>query len=290
MPSFINLTQRNIGTIRLTTSDHDTDTKPISACDFRLFHDDDAINQNLMCQKSPRGSFTFLARIVALFLALGLGPTLVLGHEEENEGGHVLPPGARPHGFSLEDMARLMGQFTTSGNDTTHYYPMTPFQILYTTATSGPKPMSIPCPNGGTGFLDSGSNTFIVPVGTQFFLPLFGVDDSPPVLGTFPTSEDAAAAYFFGPQQYGGQDFIIIVDGQVAPVGAEFLAGPVKTPPLLDGGGTHFIQLGAFLTPLSLGLHTITIQGEVAGTGVLPTYGFGCLEEGFTYFVEVIPY
>jgi hypothetical protein len=186
-------------------------------------------------------------------------------------------------------MARLMGQFTTSGNDL-KYYPKTPFQILYTSATSGPPAMSIPCPNGGTGFLDSGSNTFIVPAGTQFFLPLFGVDDSPPVLGTFPASEDAAGAYFFGPQQYGGRDFIIIVDGRVTPVGAEFLAGPVKTPPLLDGGGTHFIQLGAFLTPLSLGLHTITIQGEIAGSGVLPTYGFGCLEEGFSYFVEVIPY
>jgi hypothetical protein len=288
MPSFAKLACRNIGIIRPVTSDHDTDTNSISAYDFKRFHDDDASNRRSMRRNSARRSFTFLVRIAALLLALGLNPTVVPAHELDNEGGHVLPPGAHPDGFSLEDMARLMGQFTTSGNNLM-YYPKTPFQILYTTATSGPPPMSIPCPNGGTGFLDSGSNTFIVHVGTQFFLPLFGVDDSPPVLGTFPASEDAAAAYFFGPQQYGGRDFIIIVDGQVTSVGAKFLAGPVTTPPLLDGGGTHFIQLGVFLTPLSLGLHTITIQGEIAGSGVLPTYGFGCLEEGFSYFVEVIP-
>jgi hypothetical protein len=92
-----------------------------------------------MRRKSPHRSFTFLAWIVALLLALGLGPTIVPAEEGENEGGHVLPPGARPDGFSLEDMARPMGQFTRSGNDL-KYYPKTPFQILYTTATSGPLP------------------------------------------------------------------------------------------------------------------------------------------------------
>jgi hypothetical protein len=129
MPSFMKLTQRDIGIIRPITSDHDTDTNGIHACDFRLLHDDDAINRRSMRWNSPRRSFTFLARIVALLLALGLGPTVAPAHEEDNDGGHVLPPGARPDGFSLEDMARLMGQFTTSGNDL-KYYPKTPFQIL----------------------------------------------------------------------------------------------------------------------------------------------------------------
>jgi hypothetical protein len=189
--------------------------------------------------------------LLALLLALVLSHAVVLAYEEEGGGGHVLPPLARPDGFSLEDMARLMGQFRTSGNAggmNSPYYPKTPFQILFTTSTSGPPAMSIPCPNGGSGFLDSGSNIFIVPVGTRFFLPLFAVDDSPPVLGTFPVSRDAARGYFFGLQQYGGEDFIIIVDGHATPVGPEFLAGPVTTPPLFDGGGTHFIQLGAFLS------------------------------------------
>jgi hypothetical protein len=54
--------------------------------------------------------------LLALLLALVLSHAVVLAYEEEGGGGHVLPPLARPDGFSLEDMARLMGQFTTSGN------------------------------------------------------------------------------------------------------------------------------------------------------------------------------
>jgi hypothetical protein len=150
--------------------------------------------------------------------------------------------------------------------------------------------MLIPCQNGGTGMLSSGCNTFNVKAGTEFFVPLLGVDDSPPVLGTFPKDEEGAIPYFFDSKDYGGRDFVITVDCRSTRIGHGFLAGPVQTPPLLDGGGTHFIQLGAFLTPLSLGLHVITIQGEFAGDGVLLTYGISCLEEIFSYFVEVVPY
>ncbi|MGA8481944.1 MAG: hypothetical protein WB696_28585 [Chthoniobacterales bacterium] len=32
-----------------------------------------------------------------------------------------------------------------------------------------------------------------------------------------------------------------------------------------------------------------TSCGEIDGTGVLPTYGISCLEEIFSYFVEVVP-
>jgi hypothetical protein len=214
----------------------------------------------------------------------------VFAQQEEPEGGHILPPGARPHGYSLDDMARLLGQFTTSNNDVKDYYPKTPFQILYSMpATPGATPISIPCQNGGTGVLASGSNTFKVAAGTEFFVPLLGVDDSPPVLGTFPENDENAVPYFFGSNQYGGRDFAITVDCRPTRIGPGFLAGPVLTPPLLDGGGTHFIQLGAFLTPLSLGLHTITVQGQISGAGLLPTYGFSCEQEIFTYFVEVVP-
>jgi len=199
-----------------------------------------------------------------------------------------VPPGARPQGYSLEDMARLLARFTISGNDLKNY-PSTPFQILYT-ASGGPPMMSIPCQNGGMGYLDSGCNTFEVKQGTEFFVPLLGVTDGPPVLGTFPQNHHGAIPYFFDPRQYGGQDFYIIVDGRKTTIGPGFLAGPVVVPPPpLADGGTHFIQLGAFLTPLSLGLHTVIIHGEIDGAGVLPTYGFSCLEEIFSYFVEVVP-
>jgi hypothetical protein len=223
--------------------------------------------------------------LIAL-LVLTFVPSLALADKEEPRGGQVLPPGARPQGYSLEDMARLVGPFTINGNNP-NSVPKTPFSILFT-ASGGPPAMSIPC-QGGTGVLDTGCNTFLVKAGTEFFLALLVVDDSPPVLGEFPTDQRQAIPYFFGPKQYGGEDFYVAVDGRTTPLGPEFLAGPVQTPPLNDGGGTHLIELGAFLTPLSLGLHTIIIHGEIDGAGVLSTYGISCLEEIFSYFVEVVP-
>ena len=139
------------------------------------------------------------------------------------------------------------------------------------------------------GFLLTGGNTFVVSPGTEYFVPLFTVDDSPPVLGVWPTEKGEAAEYFFGAENYGGQNFAIIVDGNATAAGADFLGGPVETPSLLDGGGTHLIQLGVFLAPLSGGTHTVTIQGGVFGLGVLPTYGFTCLQQDFTYAVKVVP-
>ena len=50
--------------------------------------------------------------------------------EAQNGGGQVMPPSARPQGFSLTEMARLTAPFTTSSNDHV-FYPVTPFQILY---------------------------------------------------------------------------------------------------------------------------------------------------------------
>ena len=223
--------------------------------------------------------------LIAL-LVLTVVPSLALADKEEPRGGQVLPPGARPQGYSLEDMARLVGPFTINGNNP-NSVPKTPFSILFT-ASGGPPTISIPC-QGGTGVLDTGCNTFLVKAGTEFFLALLVVDDSPPVLGKFPTDHQQAIPYFFGPQQYGGEDFYVAVDGRTTRLGPEFLAGPVQTPPLSDGGGTHLIELGVFLTPLSLGLHTIIIHGEIDGAGVLSTYGISCLEEIFSYFVEVVP-
>jgi hypothetical protein len=227
-----------------------------------------------------------LLTMLSTLLALTVVPLLALADKEEPRGGQVLPPGARPQGYSLEDMARLVGPFTINGNKP-ESVPKTPFSILFT-GSGGPPAMSIPC-QGGTGMLDTGCNTFLVKAGKEFFLALLVVDDSPPVLGTFPTEHQQAIPYFFGPKQYGGEDFYVTVDGRTTPLGPEFLAGPVETLPLSDGGGTHLMELGVFLTPLSLGLHTIIIHGEIDGAGLLSTYGISCLEEIFSYFVEVVP-
>jgi hypothetical protein len=164
-------------------------------------------------------------------------------------GGKVLPATTTPAGYSLEDMAEEMAYFSTSGNDLC-FYPDTPFQILYISDT----------------------NTFCVKTGTRFFVPVFFVDDSPPILGDFPDDEDDIPAYVFGRDELGGHDFQIIVDGAATTLGPAYAAG-AHAPGLLDGGGSNFIQLGAFLTPLSRGTHTVTIQATFDGDAILAVFG-----------------
>jgi hypothetical protein len=164
-------------------------------------------------------------------------------------GGNVLPATSTPSGYSLEDMAQAMAYFSTSGNEL-DLYPDTPFQILYITNT----------------------NTFTVQTGTRFFVPVAFIDDSPPILGNFPTDEDEIPDYVFGGTQLGGHDLAIVVDGKVTTLGPAYAAG-VHAPGLLDGGGSNFIQIGAFLTALSPGTHTVTIQGTFGGEVILDLFG-----------------
>jgi hypothetical protein len=194
-------------------------------------------------------------------------------------GGGVLPASARPHGYSLADMARATALFTTSGNDPAQE-PRTPFQILHLPA------MFVPTFEDG-GVVLRGTNTFDVHPGTFLYLPLVSVDDSPTVLGVFPTTPAGARHYFFDPALYGGHDYVATIDGVATPIGPAYLAGPVSTPPLLDGGGTHIITLAAFIHPLSPGTHTVKFTGEVSGTALEPTYGITFLRDDFSYTVNV---
>jgi hypothetical protein len=117
-------------------------------------------------------------------------------------------------------------------------------------------------------------------------------DDSPPVFGTFPTSPRDAVSYFFDSTQLGASQSIT-VDGRTTSVGMSYLVGPIKTLPLQDGGGTHFIAVGVFLTPLSPGTHTVSIGGRFDGALIpigflsvgIPDINF--VEESFTYTVIV---
>lgn len=196
-------------------------------------------------------------------------------------GGQVLPPTAEPHGYSLTDMTKALALFTTSVNDP-KYYPRTPFQILYVQQSDAPKA-------DGRGTLFTGRGNFTVKSGTQFFVPLWNADDSPPVVGSFPKTPAGAKAYFFDPKQVGARDFQIIVDGTVTPIDSRYVAGPVTTPPLLDGGGTHMITLGAFLSPLTPGSHTVIIRGGIFGEPVQTIYCTAFLKEDETYTVNVVP-
>ena len=231
-----------------------------------------------------------LRRLAALLLgALLFTAAASADSQNDQGGGSVLPPNVKPLGYSLEDMAKLLAQFGTSGNNP-QYYPNTPFQVLYgdssiTTVTS----KVCPNPPGGNGILVTGGKTFVAKQNTQFFVPLAGFDDSPPVVGSFPSQSRYAADYVFGMRDYWARGYKITVDGDNTSVGPEFLAGPVSTPPLLDGGGSHFIQLGVFLTPMTTGTHLVTIQGEVASNSVLLATGLSCIAEKFVYTVIVLP-
>jgi hypothetical protein len=221
----------------------------------------------------------FVRLVVVGVVALS-GGALVATPAQAKGGGVVLPARARPHGFSLSDMTKELALFSTSGNNAA-FLPHTPFQVLYG------DPATITFTPEGSGLVESGTNTFAVHPGTMSFVPVFNVDDSPPVIGSFPTSNAQAKQYFLDPQQVGGKDFTVTVDGSTTSLGASYVAGPVTTPPLGDGGGTHMITLGVFLTPLPPGHHTISISGGVFGAALQPAVGISFLRESFTYTVNV---
>jgi len=111
-------------------------------------------------------------------------------------GGEVLPPTAKPKGYSLSDMARATAFFNT-GPRTLDTYPNTPFQILYT-------------PPNAT------SNTFEATPDTIFYLPLFYSDDTAPAIGNFPDvrKRDAVLNYFYSWAQLGNKYTAIVIDGE----------------------------------------------------------------------------
>lgn len=226
---------------------------------------------------------------VAMLLVIAVLVSLALAEG----GGNVMPATAKPHGYSLDDMTLKMALFQTSSNDPT-YYPQTPFQILYMNFMTGGmtrSDISCPAPNGGTGDLWTGTNSFVVRAGTSFFVPLWGITDSPPVLPPFPAQASMAGHYFVDVNLAGGRDFEVIVDGKSTKLGPSYVGWAMTPPnqPLLDGGGHGIVILGAFLTPMSVGTHTVTIKGQLAGAGLLTYFGLHCIAEDYSYLVKVVP-
>ena len=177
--------------------------------------------------------------------------------------GNVMPPSANPHGYSLTDMAAAVANFSISGNDTS-FLPTTPFQIIY----------------------NRPGRTFTVKPGTPLYLKFFFIDDSEPVIGDWPETAEDAADYVFGRDQLGGHDLEVVVDGKASSLDdAGYIGGPVATPDSPDGSA-HLIQIGAFVTPLANGTHTITIRGVFDGDAILDAFG-GPFAAEITYTVNV---
>ena len=131
--------------------------------------------------------------------------------------GNVLPAAAQPNGVSRADMAQALAVFTISGNDSA-FLPQTPSQVLYG------DPSTVAFTPDGSGLVETGTNAFTVHPGTLFFVPVFNVDDSPPVIGTFPTTNAEAQEYFFDPAGLGGRDFNVVVDGTTTCFGARMMS------------------------------------------------------------------
>jgi hypothetical protein len=271
MSSFPNSSDRQCGEILKATVASNTDPKPVSECEIQQFKSNDEM-ENGGTQKRKLGlSSAFTVWMFFMLIALAIGTTMVCA--DEGEGGHVLPPKARPHGYSLDRMVSLDALFQTSGNAggiNSRYYPHTPFQILFLDLSQKTPP-----------------TTFTVYAGTMFYVPLVAVSDSPPIVGDFPINAKGAEDYFSSPQELGAKGWKITVDDDTTLVGPEYFAGPaVQTnPPLLDGGGTHLYILSVFLTPLRLGTHYIRIQGEFDGAAL----NGSSFVEDFQYTIFVVP-
>jgi hypothetical protein len=217
------------------------------------------------------------AFVVALVIGVAVTTSAAAG---ASGGGVVLPAAARPHGATLSDLTGAVALFTTSGNDQA-YYPNTPFQVLYadpSTSTFTPD---------GCGFQGRGTNTLTVDAGATSYVPIINIDDSPPVFGTYPTTPAAGRDYMFDPDQIGTHDVFVTVDGRRTDLGPAYVGGPVTTPPLLDGGGTHMLTVGAFLTPFAVGHHVVTIGGAISGALVPATVGACFVNWEFTYTIDV---
>jgi hypothetical protein len=174
----------------------------------------------------------------------------------------LLAPDQTVGGHTLEQAARLTAAYNVS-LDPARYPPGLPYQVL-----------------------NASHRSFTVPAGTFFYAPIAYPDDSPPIIGAFPTSASEAAAYFFGRAQLGGHDCFIEIDGIRYALGPEYLSGPVTTDPLPDGGGTRYLTLAAFMQPLSRGEHTVSIGSSFNGDAVLAVFG-GPLTAVATYSVIV---
>jgi len=216
-------------------------------------------------------------RLTCFTLALLLPLTFVLGQD----GGNVMPPQARPYGYSLTDMAKVIALLNTG------QHPSTPFQFL-DYDSNNVQWAEITCANGQQGVYSFAANSFLVRPGTYFYLPLLYVDDSPPVIEPFPSDRREAQEYLYSPEFFGYEKASITVDRRVTPITPDYVSGIVEqtNPPLLDGG-THMFEVAAFLTPLAPGKHVVMTYQELDGAAVLTLYGNGCYHAASTFLIEV---
>src|SRR4051812_8760351 len=223
-------------------------TKPGLNCPQKL-QNMNANSVRIETKTAPReGGRAFTARALALLLA----GVCIFANALASQAapGNVLPANATPLGYSLDGMASAVANFSISGNDPA-YYPDTPFQIIYRHP----------------------GNSFTVRTGTFLYLKFFFIDDSAPIFGDWPADKRGVEEYVFGRGQLGAHDLEVEVDGVVTSINSPgYVGGPVATPSSPDGS-EHLLQIGAFVSPLKKGAHTIIIRGAFDGTAFVENVG-----------------
>jgi hypothetical protein len=167
-------------------------------------------------------------------------------------GGNVLPAQAQPKGYSLLRLAKTTAAFNVS--DHSGAPPNVPFQMLFWTADNAP---------------------FHVRPGTMLYVPILYNDDSPVIIGDFPDPTDRKALlnYWYSQKQFGVVYTNITVDGQTTSLGADYVMGVKFAAPLPDTA-TQYITVGAVLTPLTKGRHTIGISALATGEAIGGVFEF----------------
>ena len=161
------------------------------------------------------------------------------------------------------------------------------FLTVFASALLGGMSALAGVPQARQGLEDTGTSVGVLPPQAKprgYSL----VDDSPPILGTFPDINDrnAVVAYFYSAQQLGLQYANITIDGQVFSLDERYIAA-VRVPALPDGGGTGYMPVAAYVKPLKKGTHTVEISASVTGVAVPPwceAVGFSC-PDGFSFSI-----
>ncbi len=181
------------------------------------------------------------------------------GHDDGGGRPGILPARAEPHGYSLDDLARITAVFNTGDHVSPPPDPVdstmgSKFQMLYWTPANVAPP-----------------NTFQVRTGIILYVPAFYIDDSPPVIGSFPDVQSNAAVlrYLYSKKQLGLQYTVLSIDGQDFPLDERYVSA-TNTPPLADGGGTHYICQAALVKPLKKGTHQIDVTSLFTGDALGP--------------------
>jgi hypothetical protein len=176
-------------------------------------------------------------------------------------GGDILPSNTVLNGFSLTNAAAAIAPWQDTFDPAR--LPSTPFQLLTAAQTN-----------------------YTVTSDTYFYVPIASVNDSPPILGTFPTNASQAESYWFDTRKL-GVTASITVDGQKSFLDASYLAGPVNVP--LPNGGSNSVIFATFLAPFAPGTHTVSVQSTFAGALLDGLCAPDVCAGGFTYTVTSVP-